>query len=179
MLQQYWNWSFPSQVACFGFGVLLYFLIRENRLPWIAGPVACSGLILAAGAVAVLGLLRATPFETYHVFAAAYVLLALALSRHPFPLFVNRYTLFAGRVSYSAYILHFVVLVQLVPILKDLGLSPLEVTMAAFVLATPVTLALASVSYRFIERPAIRLGRRLAASQAGRAIGSTAPAGKT
>jgi peptidoglycan/LPS O-acetylase OafA/YrhL len=69
-----------------------------------------------------------------------------------------------GRVSYSFYLLHFSVLhlcmAGTIVTLPSLGMGA---NLAALVTSIPLAAALAALSYRFIEEPAIRAGRRTAA----------------
>ena len=67
-----------------------------------------------------------------------------------------------GRISYSFYLLHVTAILLMVWALRKWPLlqgQPLELNL---VYTTVLSVAFADVSYRFIERPAIRAGRRLA-----------------
>lgn len=168
ILRQYWAWSFPSQVGCFGFGILLYFVLRENRLAGFIEGRRSLWLFALAGLVATVAALRLTPIPGHLVFSAAYFLLALGLSQWPVSLLVNRLTLFAGRISYSIYLMHFFVLVQVMPLLRDAGLSGLPLAVVGFVVTFAVTCALSVVTYSLIEKPAIQFGRTLIARRRAR-----------
>jgi peptidoglycan/LPS O-acetylase OafA/YrhL len=64
--------------------------------------------------------------------------------------------LWAGRVSYSLYLSHVVLLLTLVSVLHQ------WVSIYVILLAMPLlALALAGLLYRLLEEPAIALGRRL------------------
>jgi peptidoglycan/LPS O-acetylase OafA/YrhL len=71
-------------------------------------------------------------------------------------LFKARAIVWLGRVSFSLYLIHAVVLLSLWSYLKS--------GIAAIVLFIPVSLVLAELSYRVLERPTIRLGAMLAAA---------------
>jgi peptidoglycan/LPS O-acetylase OafA/YrhL len=83
-------------------------------------------------------------------FVGAYLFFGamLLLRRHRFP----RPLVYLGTISYSVYLAHAVVLVLVPRIQSNLG---------AFVLWNAVTLLVASLTYRLIERPAQDLGRRV------------------
>jgi peptidoglycan/LPS O-acetylase OafA/YrhL len=68
-----------------------------------------------------------------------------------------------GRVSYSLYLLHAVVLVTVIRLLG--GLIP---PLVAEAMALAFVLPLAMLCYRYVERPGIQLGRLLSAKLEGR-----------
>jgi peptidoglycan/LPS O-acetylase OafA/YrhL len=72
--------------------------------------------------------------------------------------------IFLGRISYSVYLLHFAVLMTVAPwtlrSLNALGIVGESVTRGAGLAVTlAVTVLVSTVSYQFVERPSIRLGR--------------------
>lgn len=69
-----------------------------------------------------------------------------------------------GRISYSIYLLHFALLCWLTRLI-DHRLGVLE-GMAFIALVVGCTLLVSSVSYRWVERPSIRLGNRLCRAMA-------------
>jgi peptidoglycan/LPS O-acetylase OafA/YrhL len=73
---------------------------------------------------------------------------------------------FLGRVSYSLYLLHFPVLVVCAPLAALAPGPPGALLLFAVVLA--LSLPLAALAYRAVERPAIRLGNALCARLARR-----------
>jgi peptidoglycan/LPS O-acetylase OafA/YrhL len=104
---------------------------------------------------------------------AALVLVALAASGQLDVVLLHRIPTWLGRISYSLYLLHLIVLLSLVHLFA--GKVPLLIILGATV---GLSLALAEVMYRLIERPSINLGKTLAAtfsavSDAGRR--STSP----
>ena len=66
-----------------------------------------------------------------------------------------RWLSWVGRVSYSAYLLHVLVLFVLAPFVRDWGLFALPMLFG-------VSLSLAWIGYRFIELPSIAVGKRVA-----------------
>jgi peptidoglycan/LPS O-acetylase OafA/YrhL len=71
---------------------------------------------------------------------------------------------YLGRISYSIYLSHILVLVLCLDVLNRLPLD--KVSYAALLLVTLLsgTVAVSALLYRFVERPGIEAGRRLAAS---------------
>jgi peptidoglycan/LPS O-acetylase OafA/YrhL len=65
-----------------------------------------------------------------------------------------------GEISYSVYLLHMVVLGILAPTLSWMHLSPWVFGIILFILAFTITWWLSELSYRFLEQPFMRLGKR-------------------
>ncbi len=84
-------------------------------------------------------------------------LFAYVLRRRAMP----RALTWLGRISYSLYLLHVVVLFLLPHVVPDLGTQPLAVRVATGLTYLVVCLGLAWISYRIVEQPGQALGRRL------------------
>lgn len=90
---------------------------------------------------------------------------------------------FMGRISYSFYLLHPLTLTifwQMPQVLETVlraGYPPWFVVLAMFLISAVITLPLAALSYRFVERPFVRIGSRLTSSMRPRADVSAVPAG--
>nr|WP_221379371.1 acyltransferase [Actinoplanes polyasparticus] len=66
-----------------------------------------------------------------------------------------------GRISYSLYLLHVMVLFMIPRVVPDLGTQALPIRAASGVAYVIVMLLLAAISYRMVEQPGQALGRRL------------------
>ncbi|ASL43649.1 O-acetyltransferase OatA [Burkholderia sp. AD24] len=77
---------------------------------------------------------------------------------------------FFGRISYSLYLFHCVILLLAVNVFY--GKLPLPLILAG---TFGVSTAVATLSYRWIEKPAIRLGRRLTQAGKSRVAGVVSP----
>lgn len=71
--------------------------------------------------------------------------------------------LFLGRISYSLYLVHFLVMLSGMAMLVHLPLSPLAYAALLLVYVVPASIAVAWAMYRLVEQPGIALGRRLSA----------------
>ena len=141
-------------------GTVMYRMTTGEVSPKVAWGV----FVGAMGAIALL-------FRAYHIgyaepitgatpqwwtetvtFLGAYVFFGamLMLRRHEFP----RPLVYLGTISYSVYLMHGVVLI----LMPHIGSG-----LTTFLLWNVVTIAGASLTYRFIEKPAIALGRRVVA----------------
>jgi len=131
----------------------------------IAGRVGMT-TILAAGlllyswpwwALPQFSLLHAGPPDDWATTAGAACFIAVALAAPRFQAALERpVTVWLGRISYSLYLIHAVVLLSLLHALA--GRVPVPLVWGATV---AISLGLSDLSYRFIERPSIQLGRRL------------------
>ncbi|HWV80393.1 MAG TPA: hypothetical protein VNZ50_03105 [Hyphomicrobiaceae bacterium] len=94
------------------------------------------------------------------------MLLAAGLSVMPLRLFVNRAMCRLGVVSYSAYIWHFAVLDALtaggLPKAFVMGGPVWVYFIGHLLLVTAITAAVSGITYRWIETPMNRIGRRTA-----------------
>jgi len=82
----------------------------------------------------------------------------------PVSFFVNRLTRFAGKVSYSIYLLHPSTILFLFPVYRWIyGAGfPLTVSfLACYAVTLAVVISLAAITFRWIEKPGMRLGKRL------------------
>ena len=180
---------FPNQISVFALGGVLFHLLRILKRPgsgagrWLARHGSACGL---ASIAAFCGL-AFLPLGHYLgdgaslpaglVASVALSGLMLALSTECSPL-VNRGAAALGRVSFSAYLLHFAVLrlMEHAPFMFHLNAARFA-AVAAYAAALPVltglTFAAAWLSYRLIEQPMIEAGRavirrrRLAAVSVG------------
>lgn len=99
--------------------------------------------------------------------ACVFIILALASPLLQKPL-TSKPALFLGRTSYSLYLYHFVVLLSCLHLLRDR--APLLVIMG---LAFVLSFVAAAIGYYGIEKPAMKLGRRLSARKGGISIKPT------
>ena len=161
---------FPTQLPVFACGILTYFLARAADSARPAGASASTGAVL----LAVAGTLMYTAYDfgkhgwlLEHVcYALAFVPLMLGLKLCPLRLLVNPATRFLGRISYSVYLLHFVVLQLALNSLNTFLPEPWQQSLPAFLILCTATLAgssaLAWLTFRWVEQPFVDLGHRLA-----------------
>jgi peptidoglycan/LPS O-acetylase OafA/YrhL len=146
------------RMACeFGCGAFLCQAMRAGfRIPSRAGYVAATVLMFIALSDPALNLLA--------VFAFALVVLIAASEEGRSTVFSSRVAVFLGEISYSIYLLHWIVVevfVRVVPLPGQGGGPPL---LLRIIMGVTIVLCLAWVSYRVIELPARRWGRSLGQS---------------
>lgn len=162
----YWE-RFPlNSIGSFSFGILLYFLLKDDDvrefIRWQA--VGIGSVLLICSALLILGILPVVFPVRAHFYCFLFMLLALVLSANPFKAFVNPATIFVGRISYSLYIFHFAIMTWLYSFIPDhfpqltahSYLYFLVFMLAAVLLAIPA----AWCCYQVIERSSIYLSSR-------------------
>jgi peptidoglycan/LPS O-acetylase OafA/YrhL len=154
-----------NQMPCFAFGILLYFILKEPPGPLfrLRLPGASIMALLLAGLLFAIAVEVKVPFGGNHiVFSAAFVVLALVLSQRPWTVFVNPFLRLMGKISFSTYILHFLVLAQITTFFPR-GPQNNEITCFFTVLTTGliVTIPLAYLSFKYIETNFSKLAKSL------------------
>ena len=160
----YW---FPTQAPVIAIGLIFYFL-RGSDLHRSTGKLhsvlAFAGFLLLLPVGLWLGSVgKVAPALAPVAIGIAFILLPLCLEHFGRRVVVNRFAIWLGKVSFSVYILHFVVLdglrtlVQVLHLKRQSELTILPIYLAAVL----ITCGFASLSKRFIEDPAIAYGHRL------------------
>ncbi len=168
----------PAQLCVFCAGGLLFLSIGHLYLPSHRAPDTSGTFHLPradnlALPVLLFGLLLvfALPFGTGYrflpiqfLYAVAITFIAFALSHRPFAIFVNPVTCFIGKVSYSAYFWHFLIIWALCTSPMRIRLSTLDWSYAeGLATVLGVTILASHFSYVLIEKPFINLGGCLVA----------------
>lgn len=161
-----YRWIF-GQLACFGFGMILFKIYQDGTYrKYISNPLV--NLCFTAFVSVLLIMLRKFHLvlpEKHHLYAFMFMVLALLLSVHPWKIYVNKYTVFLGKISYSGYLLHFLVIKQISNLIlylrPDISTSSLAYFGIIAIGSFAITIPLAYLSYQFIELKAVDLGRQL------------------
>jgi peptidoglycan/LPS O-acetylase OafA/YrhL len=149
-------------------GLLAYRIFQRYIEPGAAPLAAGTALLLAAAylyASLISGNLGSPPFHSgYYWQAVVYGAIVLGLAIHPNKLLVNPVTLYLGKISYSLYLLHPMIVFALIPFYRLVEARGWPSTIS-FGLCAAVTLtavvACATITYAFIEAPGMRLGARI------------------
>ena len=179
---------FPNQASVFALGGVLYFILRAieaERSP-IRPVLRKHASLLAMASGGVFCLLAYVPLG-HHLGAAPYVpaslavclplmglMIALSVSRGPL---VHRALAAMGRVSFSAYLLHFAVLrlFEIFPAtlyVHEAGYGAIFAFALGWLLSVALTYSVAWLTYRIIELPMMDVGKALirARRQRGAAV---------
>lgn len=162
---EYFTLWFPRQLPCFIFGVaLLKFSAEQHKVSesfakWVC--VLAIALMLAFPFLE--GIKYMLPLGLATSYGIAFSLFAFSLMYWRASPLVGKTIVWIGKVSYSAYFVHFAVLHYLPP-LRPTGVQFIDFAiMCAVVVIATVTIS--SITYLFIEMPMIMLGSRLIESR--------------
>jgi peptidoglycan/LPS O-acetylase OafA/YrhL len=159
------NW-FPVHFPIFAFGIAGYFLWKGfcNQVRY-SDVRSVSLVLLTASALLVLACI---PIRDANLYANSIALMIFVMScaLHPWKLIVNPFTVYLGKISFSIYLLHFfvVLLGERLLHLFLLRQPALEhhavLTPFFFLFSVGLSIPLCALSWRYIEQPGIRFGRR-------------------
>lgn len=158
LYREYLFYLFPNQMAVFALGIVLAYLIKNN---YSFTPKQAKIMVtITTIALLLLTQINAGLLPLHFVFSIGFVIITLALSAHPFKIFVNKFWIFVGKVSFSVYLTHFLVLK-----VADFALDSLQLNLnwvvwylVLFSITFAITLVLSNWTYKFIEKPFIKFG---------------------
>lgn len=168
------QWFFPRFLPEFSMGAIAYFLLKDH-VPHLrqdarmAGPL---GLLLVLGAtyiyVAIMQNVGQIGLpDNRYAKAVCCLLLVIGLSLRALKPLVNRVTVFLGKISYSVYLAQPTAILLLEPVYKKIyatSSGSMDVSVAfvsSFLLTLAVVIPVATLSYYMIEKPGIKLGKRV------------------
>lgn len=158
--------SFLHQLPVFAVGMVAFFVF-EKFIQHTSISSRWGFLLLGASAVGFSafldGQLKFLLNGEYWT-AILYSLLVLGLAISPIPVFVNRFSMFAGKLSYSIYLNHYAFVVVLTPIYATIYAWPVPVEIqfgACYLLILALLLPVSLVTYYLIEKPGMQLGTYL------------------
>ncbi|MGF6710223.1 peptidoglycan/LPS O-acetylase OafA/YrhL [Luteibacter sp. W1I16] len=182
------QWFVLRHLPIFAFGGICYFLLKDRILDGRRGAHGASvGLMLVLAAIylymALLsGWLPNVFGAQYYWQGVVYSLAMCGLCFWPWALLVNRLTVFLGKVSYSLYLLHPTVVYFMAPYYAKIYAGVPTAT-AALLVCFAVTLLIVSglsfVTYKLVEEPFVKAGRRIYTYASRRGVSSGAGAGLT
>lgn len=160
-------YRFPlNQLGAFAMGFLLFYLSKNQVLKdFLSDRLLNLTLLASLLACCVFLTISKIPFPPKHlIYSVLFCGVGLLLGTCPWAFLVNTPLRFLGKISYSCYLLHFLVLKELLVLQErySLILSDQHVRFLVLLLLTIlITVPLSWVSYKLIECPAIGLGRAL------------------
>ena len=176
-VKQYFGFLwFPIEFPVFVLGIIAYLAwknyanVINNQGKEIEQGRSLSLLLIMSSAVLYLANL---PFSNRGLYLSSFLFLPLilGLAIYPWSLFVNRFTTYVGKISYSVYLVHFFVLniesyimnrvdqypghyVTSTIIGKPAGLVVIYVMMLG------ISIPLCTVTWKFVEKPGILVGKK-------------------
>lgn len=156
----FWARNPLNQFACFAFGFIFYFSVKENKFSFLSNKALNIFFVGLSLAIVILTIQHYVPYIQHaHAYSLAFCILAISLAHWPWTIFSNQIFSFFGRISYSSYLLHFLFLKQLALVIRPS--NGLLDFVELFILSVIVTSIFAYISYRLIEQPAMQLGKYL------------------
>ena len=164
---------FPVEFPVFLLGIITYLFWKQYlRDVSVRLSVASVKTISALGLLAsFLIFVGGFPYRDWHLYSSSFMFvpLLLALAMHPWPMLVNRLTVYLGKISYSVYLLHFFVIQYMDHCLtrKSWPINAVHIyrhpygLFVFYVVALLLTAVLASITWRAIEKPGVAFGRLL------------------
>ena len=160
------NWFlyfwFPNQAAVFILGITLFFAIQKYSIkskPYTYAGVAAATLLLLIFTYFKRDIDPIVIIPEHILVAIFFSMNIFFLSQHQVKIFDNRLTRFFGEISFSLYLVHFIV----IKLLVDHCPLPSN-AFAKYATLLALTLAMSSiisqVTYRYIELAGIRAGSR-------------------
>jgi peptidoglycan/LPS O-acetylase OafA/YrhL len=149
---------FPRQLPCFVFGIMLFKWSAERPLPSpaIAAPLCIFSIVLMVAVSFLEGVKYALPLGSQTTYGLIFALFVFSLMSWKSSPLINPFAIWIGKVSYSAYFIHFPVLNYLVAP-RISGYADLDFAIT-FTVVVAITVALSSITYWFVEQPMIKFG---------------------
>lgn len=164
---RYLYFWFPTQAPVIIAGLALYFLNgsqlknltdRKQSILFLTGSVICAAAGLYCGTSG-----EWMPAVAPVIFGVGFCLLILGMNRWMKGILVNKFSVELGKISYSVYLIHFVVLDGMHFVVSGMHLQHYGSVLLPMVILLAVLIAsgLARMTKRVIEDPFINYGHRL------------------
>lgn len=172
--EMFLKWNFLRYLPVFACGAIAYHSFLDGgRVVERPREVGAAFTMIAVTLFAALvnGWLPNIFGDSYYWQAVLFACLLLGLAWAPFKLVVNRFTSYLGRISYSMYLNHPTAVFFLAPVYVWIYRQQLGLTvsfLASLGVTLIVVIALSELTYRLVEEPGIKLGKRINAALRGR-----------
>ncbi|WP_156171495.1 acyltransferase family protein [Dyella japonica] len=160
------QWSVFKHLPIFACGAVAYFVLKGHFEDARESARRELGyMLLLAGAFVYMALLNDwlpnLLGNNYYWQGLVYLLLLIGLCYAPIKSIVNRVTMHLGQISYSVYLIHPTVVYLMIPVYRRIYLHVPTTTLAmltCFAITLAIVIALAEITYRWVEEPGIKLG---------------------
>jgi peptidoglycan/LPS O-acetylase OafA/YrhL len=161
--------SFPTQLQFFAAGIVAYFLFTRGRALRVDGailPLICFCVVALSSIVVVNTNVMVSNSDAaialqYGAAVPLFLALCVWQSVAPSWIFANRFVVYWGERSFSIYLLHIPILIATKGFFHQ-QLLPIFGAHAGFYICGTIVISLTLVTswitYRFVERPGMRLG---------------------
>ena len=151
---------FPSQLPVFATGIITYFVvISKKNTAYETGKLL---LILSVVLLYKVFTNYSLVFSDHIIFGVAFACVVVALSLFSHQVSFNPFVQYLGTLSFSMYLIHFAVLHWLVAFnLADFASNSIINFLIRLVIALSLTTFLSFLTYRFIEIPTQKFGKKI------------------
>lgn len=161
---EYEQWTFVRHLPIFILGIVVYQLIR--KLPDDHRRHSIGLVLLGTAAILLTAVVsgKTAVLDPYDWQGLVFAALLGGLLANPVSVLVNRVTVFLGKISYSLYLIHPVLVVLVTPVYKRIYRLPWPLSLkfsACFLITLLALVPISYCSFRLIEAPGISLGKRL------------------
>ena len=180
------HWNVLRHFPIFAVGIVIYHVfvsLPHAHAPSESATGTGNALVWAGvfGYAALLqGWLPNVFGDSYYWQGLVFACMFMGLALSPWRLVVNRATRFLGKISYSVYLVHTTVIFFLAPVYHWIYRHAPALTacfLGSLALTLLLVLPLSWLTYRFVEEPGIRLGKRISRRLADRAVQARASVG--
>ena len=180
------HWNVLRHCPIFAVGIVIYHVfvsLPHAHAPSESATGTGNALVWAGvfGYAALLqGWLPNVFGDSYYWQGLVFACMFMGLALSPWRLVVNRATRFLGKISYSVYLVHTTVIFFLAPVYHWIYRHAPSLTacfLGSLALTLLLVLPLSWLTYRFVEEPGIRLGKRISRRLADRAAQARASVG--
>lgn len=150
----------PNHLFAFGFGFIAFQLIINRDYDFSVSTLL--GLTSTWMVVAFFG-----TNTDYVISAVLFTLILIFLSKKPLPLLENKLMRAFGKISYSAYFIHFIILhwfskFNLTDVLPAMSMYGIQLELLTrFILVAILSLFLSQFTFKYVERPFISLAKHI------------------
>jgi peptidoglycan/LPS O-acetylase OafA/YrhL len=155
----------PAELPVFALGFVLFQWLGKSGSGDGEHSVPRGRLLVATALVLLIvsAFSQSPLFPPYLVASVGFFCFAAGVALHPATLLAHRAIQLLGKISFSAYLVHFAFLlpVRAVVVAHLAGASPALLLLVYLVVTVGLTAAVSAATYRLVELPGISLGKRL------------------
>lgn len=146
----------PISMPAFMAGMVMYFAWREGRLQALSTPIALFSALVAMVGVCYLHV----PLKNILFIPLLSIFLLAVLRLEPI-FVVNLFSRYLGRISYSAYFVHFLIIDLIVHFVPSFVPETYRSFFLMLALTLVLTIAFSEITFRLVEEPGRLIGRVL------------------
>jgi len=164
-----WEFGFLQNLPVLACGIVIYHLYYDYLIKMNQKKQQTAGLISILSFIIFYAALLTEPMQNIiwgknilHGICVSLFVLSLGLK--PFGFLVNSKTVYLGKISYSMYLFHPLIIFTIIPAYRLIyGLIPSDIVgyLASFLVTMILLTVISLITYKYIERPGMTLGEKL------------------